>query len=193
MTHDVAAAGTAKHIPGEEGVWVLIFGDLVVFALFFVTYITYRVSNEALYLDSQALLSRGFGLANTVLLLTSSLFVAQALRAVRAGKTNAPHLIAIAIACGIGFCIVKAFEYGDKLSHGISLHTNEFFMFYFMFTGIHLVHVVFGVAVLAWVFGRTRTAPFAPGTVRALEGGGAFWHLVDLLWVVLFALFYLMK
>jgi nitric oxide reductase NorE protein len=189
-----AASGRADtHLPGEEGVWVFIGGDLVVFAIFFLTYTTYRAADMALYLQSQALLNRSLGLLNTFLLLTGSLFVAQALRQARKGAAVTAPLLLAAIACGGGFCVVKAFEYGAKISAGITLNTNEFFIFYYMFTGIHLVHVLIGLGVLTYLWNRARTGPLDGAYVRLLEGGGAFWHLVDLLWVVLFALFYLMR
>jgi nitric oxide reductase NorE protein len=179
------------HLPGEEGVWVFIFGDLLVFAVFFLTYVYYRALNVPLYVASQHSLSRSLGLANTLLLLTSSLLVALAVKETKEGGSRArPYLIA-AMSCGGGFCLIKAVEYGSKLSAGISLTSNEFFTFYFMFTGIHLVHVLIGLGVLGYMTAVSRKPP-EPSHARLIEGGAAFWHLVDLLWVVLFALLYLM-
>ncbi len=183
----------ARHLPGEEGVWVFILGDMMVFALFFLTFVYYRVDNIPLYSEAQELLNRKLGLLNTMLLLTSSLFVAQAVRVARTGGRQTPMLLGGAIVCGLGFVVVKIVEWGDKISHGITLNTNEFFIFYFMFTGIHLAHVLIGLSVLTWLLVRSRRQQPDPGFLNTLEGGGAFWHLVDLLWVVLFALLYLMK
>jgi len=190
---EIAPCKPAKHVPGEEGVWVFIFGDLVAFAIFFLTYVAYRAGDVALYAESQNLLSRGYGLLNTFLLLTSSLFVAQAVADARKGGAYTARLLTGAIACGVGFCVVKVFEYGEKFAAGITLNTDAFFAFYFMFTAIHLVHVLFGLGVLAFMLARVRRPAIDGVTMRVLEGGGVFWHLVDLLWVVLFALFYLMK
>ena len=185
------AASTGRRLPGEEGIWVFIFGDMVVFGVFFATYLWYRGGDPALYRESQQELSRVYGLVNTLLLLTSSWCVAQAVSAVRQGRLDpAPKLLAGALALGLGFVGVKILEYGEKISDGITLLTNDFTMFYFMFTGIHLLHVLIGLAVLGFLLALSRQ-PVAVEHVASFESGGAFWHLVDLLWVVLFALLYL--
>ena len=194
MTVMESGADTSSqgHIPGEEGVWVFIFGDLLVFGTFFVTYAVSRAQDLALFQKSQSLLDRHFGLLNTLLLLASSWFVAQAVAAVRRGDRRARPLLAGGMTCGVGFVIVKAFEYAAKISAGITLNTNGFFIFYYMFTAIHLIHVLIGLGVLTFTItrfdrGGRFTAPFG-----LIEGAGAFWHLVDLLWIVLFALLYLL-
>lgn len=178
-------------MPGEEGVWIFIFGDLIVFGLFFLTYLYYRADDVSLYRESQAQLNASLGLLNTLLLLTSSWFVAQAVKAVRLGRLEtASALIAGGFSLGLGFVIVKVIEYSEKISAGINVVSNDFFMFYFMYTGIHLLHVFIGLGVLIFLFLLSRKE--AAGVhIRSFESGGAFWHLVDLLWVVLFALLYL--
>ena len=183
--------GTQRHLPGEEGVWVFIGGDLVVFGVFFVAFAIARMNDLALFETSQATLDRGLGLLNTLILLTSSWFVARAVARVRAGAAGARKLIFGAIALGLGFVAVKAFEYSGKISAGITLNTNEFFIYYFMFTGIHLLHVLIGLGVLIFTASHFGKDGRMKGGPALIEGSGAFWHLVDLLWIVLFALFYL--
>lgn len=188
-----AASGPAKrHLPGEEGVWVFIFGDLLVFTAFFITYAVSRSDEPGLFAASQDLLDRKLGLLNTLLLLTSSWFVALGVHAVRRQDRRARTLLACGIACGIGFVAVKAFEYAAKIGAGITLNTNGFFIFYYMFTGIHLIHVLLGLGVLIYIFTRFERSGRWPGGMTLLESGTAFWHMVDLLWVVLFALLYLL-
>jgi len=188
MTGKVGTTAPARRMPGEEGVWFFIFGDLVVFGIFFLTYLTYRAADPALYAASQAQLNTALGFLNTLLLLTSSWFVAQAVKAVREGRqAAAPRLIAGGFLLGAGFVAVKIAEYSEKLAAGITVVTDEFFMFYFMYTGIHLLHVLIGLGVLVFLF-RLARSPEAGAHVSSFESGGAFWHLVDLLWVVLFAL-----
>lgn len=190
----VSTARTRKggHVPGEEGVWVFIFGDLLVFATFFITFAIARRQELPVFDQSQAMLDRGLGLLNTLLLLTSSWFVAQAVAGVRRRDPRARLLLLGAIVLGAGFVIVKAFEYTDKISAGLTLNTNSFFIYYYMFTGIHLIHVLIGLGVLCFTFSRfDRSGQFKAGT-GLIEGSGAFWHLVDLLWIILFALLYLL-
>jgi nitric oxide reductase NorE protein len=179
------------HVPGEEGVWVFIFGDLMVFAGFFVTFAVERCSNVALFNRSHELLNRQLGLLNTLLLLTSSWCVAQAVAAVRRADPRARLLVGGAIALGLGFVGVKIIEYSGKIGAGITISTNKFFIYYYMFTSIHLIHVVIGLGVLSYIFSRFDRSGHFHGKFGLIEGGGVFWHLVDLLWIVLFALLYL--
>ncbi|CAN5392419.1 cytochrome c oxidase subunit 3 family protein [soil metagenome] len=183
-----------RHLPGEEGIWLFILGDMMVFALFFLTFVYYRGTDVATYVAAQKGLNEGLGLLNTLFLLTSSWFVALAVRGMRAGGgARTPWLIAAAMLCGLAFVVVKFIEYREKFAAGITVLTNEFFMFYFMFTGIHLIHVLIGLGVLTYLLLLSRKPLPAAGDISAFESGAAFWHLVDLLWVVLFALLYLVR
>jgi nitric oxide reductase NorE protein len=183
------------HLPGEPGVWILIGGDMLVFSLFFLTFLTYRNASVALYEASQAKLHLSLGLSNTVLLLTSSWSVAQAVRAARVGRSKAAvGFFGIAFLCGLGFCVVKLVEYHEKLVAGIDMGANEFFMFYFMLTGIHLLHVIVGLGVLLVLRTKiSRQQELYHGDITLIESGATFWHLVDILWILLFALLYLAR
>lgn len=182
------------HVPGEIGIWLFILGDAVLFSLLFGLFLYYRAGDPELFAASRTELSLGLGLLNTVLLLSSSWCVASALRAARAeAGVLAAHCLWAAIACSVGFMVVKAFEYTPKISAGITLSTNDFFMFYFVYTGIHLIHVVIGTGVLIWMASYTASCPSSEAKIRNLESGASFWHLVDLLWIVLFALLYLIS
>lgn len=183
-----------RHLPGEAGVWVFIVGDMLVFGLLFLTFVFYRAHDLAPYAESQRTLNQAFGLINTLLLLTSSWFVALAIHGARKGwGRSVPRLFAAAFCCGLGFGGMKFLEYGEKIRAGITLATNDFYMFYFMFTGIHFVHVMIGLGVLAYLFAVSRQTHHTPADIGVLESGAIFWHMVDLLWIVLFALFYLMR
>jgi nitric oxide reductase NorE protein len=187
-------AAPIDHIPGEAGVWVFIFGDMVMFAIFFVTYGWYRRLTPTAYDHAQLILDKRFGLINTMLLLTSSWFVALALRASRRhAEGPSARFILVAMALGAGFVVAKALEWRELFSQGITVLSGEFFMYYFMFTGIHLVHVLIGLGVLAFLFSRVRAVIPPADKITLVESGGAFWHLVDVLWVVLFALLYLAR
>ena len=95
-----------------------------------------------------------------------------------------------AFACGAGFVVIKFFEFGEKISAGITLNTNEFFILYSMFTGIHLVHVLIGLGVLIFLWRAATRLPDG-SAITTPESGGIFWHMVDLLWILLFPLIYL--
>ncbi len=88
---------------------------------------------------------------------------------------------------------VKFFEYREKILAGFMLTTNDFYMYYYMFTGLHLMHVLLGMGVLTYLWTVARTGDFRPQNINVLESGASFWHMVDILWIVLFALLYLMR
>lgn len=181
---------TARHIPGEAGIWVLIGGELAAFSAFFLVFAYYRGLSPELFQASHLQLDRSIGLINTIILLTSSLFVALGVQRVRDGREGAPRLLSAALACGIAFAALKLFEYWAKVSAGVTPLTNDFFMYYFAFTGVHLLHVVIGSGALLFAIGACRRDP-SPTRTMIAECAGIFWHLVDLLWIILFALFYL--
>lgn len=186
-----ASARRTPHVPGELGIWMFIAGDLVLFSLLFFLFLQYRAGQEALFAEAQRHLNQAIGLVNTVLMLSSSWLVASAAQAARRQQSQvASRCFAAAFACGAGFVIVKYFEYGERIRAGVTPNSNDFFMYYYVYTGIHLVHVVIGMGVLAALTVYVRSAGPA-AKIQHLESGATFWHLVDLLWIVLFALLYL--
>lgn len=180
-----------KRIPGEAGIWVLIGGELLVFSLFFLIFAYYRGLQPELFLQSHLTLNRGIGLANTFILLTSSLLVALGVRRVQQDRKGAVPLFRAALGCGLAFAALKAIEYGEKIAHGITPLTNDFYMYYFAFTAIHLVHVLIGSGGLIFMASVAGRREASATRTMIVECGGIFWHLVDLLWIMLFALFYL--
>jgi nitric oxide reductase NorE protein len=130
---------------------------------------------------------------NPLLLLTASWFVAIAVERCRTGLgATASRYFSLGILCGVGFVANKSLEWGSKITQGINPATNEFFMYFFVFTGIHLLHVLVGIGVLCLLRSVSRSPGLNERRIRTLESGATFWHLVDLLWVVLFALLYLL-
>ncbi len=183
---------TRNAVPGEAGVWIFVLGDMVVFGLFFSVYAYYRALDPAGFGEARLLLDQNLSALNTVLLLVSSWLVALALADVRQrGGRSAPALFVSAAACGLGFEAVKSVEYAELLQAGIGITSHDFFMYYFVFTGLHLVHVVIGLGVLAFLASSSRSAT-SDGDLILLESGCIYWHMVDLLWIILFPLLYLM-
>ena len=118
------------HVPGEVGVWVLILGDMVVFGLFFPVFVYYRGLDIELYTQSQKALNQNYGALNTLLLLASSWFVVMAVERARADHgRRAATFFALALLCGSGFSVVKFVEYREKLTAGLTITSNEFFMY----------------------------------------------------------------
>lgn len=182
------------HHPGTRGIWTFLCMDLGIFALLFFVYLSERHRLADVFRQGQAQLDPLAGLASTGLLLTSSWMVAQGVRAVRDSQWDrAATRLALAIILGLGFCANKLWEYHEKFAHGITPVTSGFFTFYFLITGLHLVHVVVGLGLLAHC--RQRLAAEA-GTLafsKKLENIGLFWHVVDMLWLFIFPMLYLAR
>ena len=177
-----------------DGLWVFIAADMTMFGLFFSSFVVERSKNVALFNRSQKALNFNVGGINTLILLTSSWFVVLAVDAARRNKLRqVPHFIALAILCGAAFAVIKLTEYWHKLSSGISMLTNDFYMFYFVLTGIHFLHVVAGVVVLSIVWTAARRGAYGKDDCVGLESGATYWHMTDLLWIMLFPLLYLMS
>ena len=181
----------AGHVPGGYEMWLVIGGELLASSLFFILFAWYRGDQPELFARSQQLLDRDMGLANTIVLLTSSLLVAIAVRRERLDRPSYRPLMVTTAGCGVIFGILKVFEYREKFMHGVTPLTNDFFMLYFAFTGIHMIHVTIG-SVLLLVMARLSAHCLASGArTTMIECGATFWHLVDLLWIMLFGLLYL--
>lgn len=182
------------HIPGDDDtLWSFFIGDMVVFAMFFCIYVAHRADALELYRASQASLNIAYGALNTLLLLTSSLFVAGAVTAFRRRALVAcRRFMGWGFLCGLGFAIAKCVEYYVKAEAGITPFSNEFFTFYYVFTGIHLVHLLVGIGVLGYGYMKLRLFGLDSVTLQEIESGASYWHLVDLLWIVIFPLIYML-
>ncbi|MEZ0338946.1 cytochrome c oxidase subunit 3 [Mycobacterium sp. pV006] len=171
--------------------WVMVLGDLVIFAGYFVIYMIYRTMNSAEFLAAQQHLDINIGVVNTVILLTSSWFIARSVLAARAGDhRRAINLVYAAGLGGVLFMVFKGYEWYAKISAG---HTNSdlFYSFYYVITGVHLVHVLIGLIVLGVVVRELRNP--ARRRTSMVESGAVYWHMVDLLWVIIFGLLYVLR
>lgn len=187
-------ADPRRHLPGEAGAWVFIFGDMLVFAMLFGAFLEARSHEPVVFEQSRELLNVSFGAVNTLLLLASSLCVVTGVRALRLGLPHlGSRLYAGALVCGFGFLVSKALEYGDKLSAGLTPATNDFWMYFFTLTGLHLFHLLIGMALLTYCLVRCRAGRPSDTQFTYIEGASSFWHMVDLLWIVLFPLLYLVQ
>ena len=202
MTPATLAPSRAPAPPGDLAVWVFILAELLVFGIFFLAYAFARVSEPALFDLHQAELNRTAGLINTVLLITASWFVAKGVGTMsrrdgspgeRRCGPRCGRCLLLAAALGLGFVVVKGVEYAHHVGAGITLSTNTFYMFYLSLTFFHFMHVLLGLVVLVVIGIKARRGAYAPGDLNAAESGAAYWHMVDLVWLVLFPLVYVMR
>ena len=179
-------------LPGNPGIWVFVIGDLFAFFMYFVVFMVYRYRYPSTFLTSESHLTLVAGLANTLVLLASSRLVARAVVATRGADVDRTRRLLVGAAgCGVVFLAVKAYEWTRLIQGGYTLARNNYFMFYFTLTGVHLFHVLLGLVVLGVCMAELRRLPEPRRAV--IEAGAIYWHMVDLLWIVLFALLYLMR
>lgn len=189
--------GRMRRVPGESGIWVFILLDMMIFAEMFGIFAWYRADNRRLFESSQQAVNPVYGLVYTLLLLVSSWCVVMAVSAVRKRLfETASRVVLWGFALGAAFVVIKFVEYGGKLHSGITPVTNQFFMFYFVMTFVHLLHVSVGLGVLLYMRNQVRVLQHSDvatdrNPARMIEASAVYWHMVDLLWVILFALFYL--
>ncbi|PLW77496.1 cytochrome c oxidase subunit 3 family protein [Cohaesibacter celericrescens] len=183
---DSGGWGALDSLPGDPMMWVLIVSELLVFGAFFLSFAVSRVMEPDSFAQSQSLLDGVLGGINTIVLITSGFLCALALLALEGGKVAKTRmLLSAAIILGGIFCCIKILEYVDKYEQGIGVETNSFFTLFFLMTGFHFMHVLFGMVLLGIGIWRPRHA--------TIETVCAFWHMVDLIWVLLYPLVYLAR
>jgi len=192
------------------GMWLFLVTEVLFFSGLFMAYIAVRTWYPEMFLDTSYQLDWKLGAVNTIVLLFSSLTVALAVREAQLADPKNPQTgkmvgyIAVTILCAMGFLLVKYIEYSAKIDHGFVpgfLFTGEglldnahlFFGVYFCMTGLHGIHVVLGIGVLTWIGIRASRGDFHKRYHVPLENAGLYWHLVDLIWIFLFPLLYLVK
>jgi nitric oxide reductase NorE protein len=178
--------------PGSEGVSTFVFIDMIVFTLIFIVFLSEKWRLPSLFLADAKHLDFRFGLANTLILLTSSLFMAQGVKAARAGVVSQVRLqLQLCLLCAALFCASKLAEYSAKLASGLTPAKDSFFSLYYFITGAHLMHVLAGSIFILHCHATARAGGLDKVYVRKLESTGLFWHFVDLVWLFIFPLFYL--
>lgn len=190
--HPKAKGAKDAHLPGDGAMWVMVLGDLIIFGSYFVIFMVHRAMAPQEFLEAQQHLNLGVGVLNTLVLLTSSWFVARSVVAIRSGDHHAAVRLTYAGgACGVLFIAIKAYEWTTKAAEGHTMAGSEFFMFYYMLTGVHLFHVSLGLLILGIVVRELRNP--RRRRMSMVESSATYWHMVDLLWVVIFGLLYVMR
>jgi len=203
MNDIVQTASPHRDYAGSKlGMWLFLFTEVLLFGGLFLVYSVYRSMHPQDFHAAAAGLSTVLGTVNTVILLTSSLTMALAISALQRGKTAASVLLqAATIVLGLVFLVNKYFEWSGHIHEGLYPNAPElltrshgeilFYGLYYIMTGLHGIHVVAGLVLIGIMLALTRRHRITGADHVKLENAGLYWHLVDLIWIYLFPLFYL--
>jgi cytochrome c oxidase subunit 3 len=186
----------------KMGMWLFLYTELLLFGGLFLVYMVYRHLNPDAFLMASFELNVWMGTINTLVLLTSSMTIAMAITALQKGNPKlAITLSWITIVAALVFLVIKYIEWGSKFEHGLfpgmehydtlPLGEKLFFYLYFFMTGLHALHVIVGAIFIVVVIKKMKTGEVHKGRISLLENAGLYWHLVDLIWIYLFPLLYL--
>ncbi|MCG3190901.1 MAG: cytochrome c oxidase subunit 3 family protein [Thermoanaerobaculia bacterium] len=186
------------------GMWVFISQEIMFFGGLFLAYTIYRWRFPEAFAYSSNELDIGLGLFNTIVLIGSSLTMALAVRNAALGEKNGTvRNLILTMLLGSVFLVVKGFEYAHKWQHHLipgpnfqfsgpdPVHAQLFFVLYFSMTGLHALHMIVGLGILAWLTAQAAKGRFTPENHNYVEGVGLYWHFVDIIWIFLFPLLYL--
>ncbi|MCW8981958.1 cytochrome c oxidase subunit 3 [Altibacter sp.] len=178
--------------PGGILLWIVIYLELITFGIALVFMALDAQENPQLFHDSRLLLNRTYGMINTVFLLSSGWCMAQSVQLFKKQEyQKSRKFLLITILGGLLFLGLKSIEYYDKAAVGLRIDYNTFFSYYWMLTLFHVVHVLVGLVILGSLYLGLRDNPYGTKT-EDIEAGGAFWHLCDLIWLLLFPVLYLL-
>lgn len=190
----VKPAKLSRRTPGNIAIWILIYAELTEFALFFIVFLVARSHNQELFAAGPVRLNTLAGALNTLILITSSYFIARAVAAIKAGRVDTSvRWLWLTIAAGGAYCLVKAWEYYWNHSAGIDSKTDIFFSLYYYLTFNHLLHVLVGMCTILFVVLRTRMHAYTAEDHEGLESAACYWHMIDLAWIVIFPLLYVLR
>lgn len=181
-----------RAVPGQPDMWLFVLFETLLFTGYFSVYLALRTQNPELFLQSQADLDLRIGVFNTIVLLSSSWAIARCVRAAREGAYRSALTYAfVTVGLGVVFVIAKVLEWIYEIRMGNTFTSDEFFEHYFFLTSLHCIHVLIGFIVLGVVvyqlWGRQRRSQ------QLVETGATYWHTVDFLWVLIFAMLYVVR
>lgn len=194
MSISLEGLTASRRLPGDLAMWLFILAELSLFAILILVFAVTQALQPQLFHDGRQSLDSSTGLALTLSLLTAGLFAALALQQVRQARPRRGALLLLAALLSASVYVgLKLSEYAHLASQGLGLEHNSFFTLYWLLTGFHFLHVLLGMLILGWMAERCRRRAYAPSDCSALESGVLYWHMVDLVWVLLFPLVYVLN
>lgn len=181
-----------KQLPGDFAMWVFIVMELLVFAIFFIAFAFAQRFNSEMFTTGRGTLSVTVGLLCTLTLIVSSYFVALAVSAVKNGNNvKAKRNLVAALVFASFYLVLKLFEYSELGALGYGLSSNTFYTLYFFITGFHFMHVLLGMVILIYMSVKANKNSYQADNSSGFEAGASYWHMVDLVWIIVFFLIYI--
>ncbi len=185
--------GSIFYPPGGILLWIIIFLELITFGIALVFFAISSKENPEMFSESREHLNGVFGVINTIFLLTSGFFMANTVSAVKKNKiAKAKLYILVTMGFGVLFLILKSFEYSGKIATGYTMGYNLFFNYYWLLTLFHVIHVLVGLVILTFTYFSFKK-PAENLEIEDVEASAAFWHMCDLIWLLLFPMLYLIS
>ena len=182
----------ARRVPGEPDMWFFVFFESLIFASYFCVYLFFRAQDERAFLQAQSHLSLVLGVLATIILLTSSLVMALCVQQARAGRHRvATRLVYVTAGLGLAFFALKTAEWVRLIHDGQTFTKNDFTQYYFFLTGMHALHLLIGFVVLGILVHQLSDPQRR--SQEAVETCATYWHTVDLYWVMIFAMLYIVR
>ena len=187
-------SSNTRKIPGSLAIWAAILAEMSEFAIMFIVYFLAKVHNPEIFAQGPLRLSTLAGTSNTLVMLTSSFFVVRAVIAMRANKPIAcTRWLWAAVASGAIYLIIKVFEYQWNSTQGLATETNIFYAVYYYITFNHFLHVGWGSVAIVWVIHRVNTGIYIHSDHEGLLSIAVYWHMIDLAWITIFPLLYVIR
>ncbi|MEB0121578.1 cytochrome c oxidase subunit 3 [Pseudomonas sp. CCI1.2] len=181
-------------LPGDLAMWFFILAELSVFAILILAFAVTQALKPLMFSESRLLLNTSTGLAMTLSLITAGLFAALAQEQVRRSRPrNGELFLLISLLSASVYVVLKLVEYRHLLASGLGMEHNTFFTLYWILTGFHFLHVLLGMFILGCLAERCRRSLYNADNRSGFECGVLYWHMVDLIWVVLFPLVYVLN
>jgi nitric oxide reductase NorE protein len=179
--------------PGGILIWIIVLVEVLTFGIALIVFRVHFHRDYDPFLSSQNMLSKHIGLFNTIVLITSGYFMATTIVNIKLSRIKqAVKWLFFTIGTGLLFLFVKSWEYGLKIEEGLRFGFNEFFDYYWMLTVFHFIHVLVGVVILSALLIKLRKGDYNATNFLDVETGGVFWHMCDLIWILLFPVLYLL-
>jgi len=191
MSENTVDAKNIYYPPGGLLMWIIIFLELFTFGMALIAMVIYGKNEPVVFHNSRLLLNTTYGTINTIFLITSGFFMAQSVVSLKkVNSKRSSSYLKLTMLGGLLFLAMKSLEYYDKIEAGLTVGYNTFFTFYWMLTLFHVIHVIIGLVILGSVFVGLKNKK-STTSFEDVEASAAFWHMCDLIWLLLFPIIYL--